>query len=121
MTEQNFNLVEQPWVPVLGESEAQSLRQVFERPDFIKLGGNAVDRIVLLRLLLAIVQAAVPLDTQEDWLQLDLQGMAQKTLQYLDKWRERFNLFGEQPFLQFPQLAKGKRTALAAGQLHVAI
>lgn len=99
--DKSFNLVDEPWIPVAG-SEPASLRDVFARPDLTALGGNPRQKIALLKLLLAIAQAAATPATADEWSKLKPDGLADACLAYLDKWRDRFDLYGEKPFLQMP-------------------
>ncbi len=108
MTNPNFNLIEDGWIPVQGEIHLQSLRDVFSRRELLQLGGNPVEKIVMLRLLLSIAHAAVELPDRKTWRELTPDRLAKKALAYLEEWHDRFDLYGETPFLQFPALAKGK-------------
>ena len=102
-----FNLIDQPWVPVAGVGRV-SLRQLFESPQYRSLGGNPVERISLMKLLLAIAQAAATPDDEQAWRILGAEGLARSCLAYLDRWHERFYLYGEQPFLQMPAIREAK-------------
>jgi len=108
MTNPEFNLIEDGWIPIPGEHDLQSLRNVFTRTELKGPGGNPVEKIVILRLLLAIAHAAVELPDRKAWLELTPEKLANKCLAYLEQWHDRFNLYGERPFLQFPALAKGE-------------
>ena len=102
-----FNLCDQPWIPIADVGRV-SLRQLFTEPAYAQLGGNPVQKIALMKLLLSIAQAAyTPID-QDDWLTLGSDGLAQKCLAYLDQWSDRFDLYGEKPFLQIPAIAAAK-------------
>jgi CRISPR system Cascade subunit CasA len=102
-TENRFNLIDEPWIPIVDVGRA-SLRDVFSRSDYRALGGNPVQKIALTKLLLAIAQAASTPTDDEDWAELSAEGMAAKCLAYLDKWHDRFWLYGERPFLQMPSI-----------------
>ena len=101
--ENRFNLIDEPWVPVAGIGRV-SLWQIFENAQFRSLGGNPVQRIALTKLLLAIAQAAFTPEDDADWRALGAEGLAQRCLAYLDRWHERFYLYGERPFLQMPAI-----------------
>ena len=99
-----FNLVDEPWIDVAGHPR-QSLRQFFTGGGgFRNFGGNAVDKMAMLRFMLALAHAAVEVPDDAAWRALTLEVLAQKILAYLDTWHDVFDLFGEKPFLQFPQL-----------------
>lgn len=102
--DRHFNLIDELWIPVAGRGRA-SLRQVFSEPDLRALGGNPVEKIALTKLLLAIAQAAATPDDDAAWQAMGPHGMAQKCLAYLDQWHDRFDLYGERPFLQMPAIA----------------
>ncbi|APR04650.1 type I-E CRISPR-associated protein Cse1/CasA [Thauera chlorobenzoica] len=101
--ENRFNLIDEPWIPVAGVGRA-SLWQVFENPQYRTLGGNPVQRIALMKLLLAIGQAAATPADEHAWRALGAAGLARSCLAYLDRWHERFYLYGERPFLQMPAI-----------------
>lgn len=103
LMENRFNLIDEPWIPVAGIGRV-SLRQVFESPQYRSLGGNPVQRIALMKLLLAIAQAANTPTDDQSWQALGADGLASSCLVYLDRWHERFWLYGEQPFLQMPAI-----------------
>ena len=103
----HFNLIDEPWIPVAGRGRV-SLRQIFSEPDLCALGGNPVEKIALLKLLLAISQAAATPEDDEAWRIMGADGMAQRCLAYLDQWHDRFDLYGEQPFLQIPDIVAAK-------------
>lgn len=107
-----FNLIDEPWIPVVGTHNGQggrvSLKQLFSssgtEASYRALGGNPVQKIALKKLLLAIVQASItPVDDAE-WAELGPDGLAQKCLDYLQTWHDRFYLYGDMPFLQMPAI-----------------
>ncbi|MBD2858155.1 type I-E CRISPR-associated protein Cse1/CasA [Spongiibacter sp. KMU-158] len=101
--EDRFNLVDEPWIPVADHGRV-SLKQIFTNPEYRSLGGNPVQKIALLKLLLAIAQAAVTPKDEFEWKALGAEGLAERCLAYLDKWHDRFYLYGEKPFLQMPAI-----------------
>ena len=101
--ENRFNLIDEPWIPVVDAGQV-SLRQLFSHPEYRALGGNPVQKIALTKLLLAIAQAACTPEDDEGWASLQSSGLADKCLEYLDKWYDRFYLYGEKAFLQMPIL-----------------
>lgn len=103
--ENRFNLIDEPWIPVAGAGRV-SLWQLFENPQYRSLGGNPVQRIALMKLLLAIAQAAATPADEQAWRTLGSEGLARSCLAYLDRWHERFYLYGERPFLQMPAIRK---------------
>ncbi len=103
----SFNLVDEPWIPVVGEAEKRSLMGIFTAPAPAGLSGNAVDKIVILRLLLSIVQASVKIPDEEAYQNLSEEKIAENARKYLDEHRHLFDIYDkEKPFLQFPQLAE---------------
>jgi CRISPR system Cascade subunit CasA len=99
----HFNLIDEPWIPVADVGRV-SLRQIFTHHEYRALGGNPVQKIALTKLLLAIAQAAYTPENDQDWADLKVAGMAEKCLEYLDRWHERFYLYGDKPFLQMPAI-----------------
>lgn len=97
--ENRFNLIDEPWIPIVDVGRV-SLKAIFSRHDCRALGGNPVQKIALTKLLLAIAQAAVTPEDDEAWAELGAEGLAAKCLAYLDKWHDRFWLYGDRPFLQ---------------------
>jgi CRISPR system Cascade subunit CasA len=107
MQSELFNLTDEAWIPVLfhdGKNRMVSLREVFSGDESIAdLALNPYERIAVMRLLICIAMAALDdekhLKDEETWLKClpDLSGLA---LEYLDKWHDRFNLYGEHAFLQ---------------------
>ncbi len=129
--ENRFNLIDEPWIPVAGVGRV-SLWQVFENSQYRSLGGTPVQRIALMKLLLAIAQAAATPADEQAWRTLGAEGLARSCLAYLDRWHERFFLYGERPFLQMPaigaatlqrygavlpEVSTGNTTVLNHGQL----
>lgn len=127
--ENRFNLIDEPWVPVAGRPRPQSLREVFTDLSLRRLSGNPVDKIVILRLLLSIAHASTKIPDDEAWRRLTPEAISRNALRYLDSVHDSFYLFGDRPFMQFPQLEaqkpkeeKGKDDPLFPGtlQVHVA-
>jgi CRISPR system Cascade subunit CasA len=111
--ENRFNLIDEPWIPV-ADHGLVSLKQVFSNPDYRSLGGNPVQKIALMKLLLAIAQSAVTPDDEPAWRQLGVQGLAQRCLDYLEQWHDRFYLYGDKPFLQMPAIASARVQSFGA-------
>jgi len=89
-----FNLVEEPWIPVVSRGLV-SLADIFSDTVLPELGGNPVQKISVLKLLLAITQTAwTPRDEQE-WLDVGTDGMAQRSLEYLKSKKDLFWLYGD--------------------------
>ncbi len=105
--ERRFNLVEENWIPVAGEGLV-SLKRVFSDNGLKALGGNPVEKIALLKLLLAIAQAAHTPEDDEAWANLGFKGMAEKAVAYLENNKDCFWLYGDKPFLQIPAIKKAK-------------
>ncbi len=107
-----FNLADEPWVPVAGEARL-SLREVFSRREPACLGGNALEKIALLKLLQAVGQAACTPDDEESWRELGPDGLAEACMQYLDRWHGNFWLYGAKPFLQLPSVRRARKFAFS--------
>ncbi|WP_349343551.1 type I-E CRISPR-associated protein Cse1/CasA [Marinobacter sp. MMG032] len=103
--ENRFNLVDEPWIPVADVGNV-SLRQVFENTKLRMLGGTPVQKVAVTKLLLAIAQAAATPDNEDGWRSLGSDGLAKRCCDYLDRWYDRFYLYGDQPFLQMPEVSR---------------
>jgi CRISPR system Cascade subunit CasA len=129
--ENRFNLIDEPWIPVAGKGRV-SLAQVFTDPNLRALGGNPVEKIALMKLLLAIAQTAATPQDEAAWKTLGAGGLAKACMAYLKQWHERFYLHGDKPFLQMPairaaalqsfgavrpEVATGNTTVLNQGQV----
>ena len=101
----SYNLLDEPWIPVAGH-EPVSLQAIFSDESLRHLGGNPVEKISVMNLLLAISQAACTPDNEEEWRQLgaDLKKFGERCLSYLRSRRDLFELYGDKPFLQFPAI-----------------
>ena len=117
--DKRFNLIDEPWLPVADKGRV-SLRQAFTDADCRALGGNPVEKIALMKLLLAIAQAAATPEDEAAWRALGAQGMAEKCLAYLDQWHDRFDLYGDKPFLQMPAIAAAEIKSFGTVLPHVA-
>ena len=106
-----MNLTIDAWIPIVwndGKPETVNLREVFERGHEIQdLVVRPHERIALMRLLICIAQAALDGPTDHD----DWTGcrprIVPSALDYLDRWKHAFELFGSgQRFLQVADLKK---------------
>ncbi len=108
-----FNLIEENWIPVVDVGRV-SLRKIFSNHELKGLGGNPVQKISAMKLLLAIAQAACTPKDDEGWKTLGAAGMAEKALAYLEKNKDLFWLYGEKPFLQMPGIIKASVQSFGA-------
>ena len=106
-TPRRFNLVEEAWISAVDIGQV-SLRQIFSDPELRALGGNPIQKISVMKLLLAIGQAACTPQDDEEWKALGADGLARKALAYLEENKDLFWLYGESPFLQMPDIHKAK-------------
>lgn len=111
--ENRFNLIDESWLPIADVGRV-SLRQVFSNPEYRALGGNPVQKIALMKLLLAIAQATCTPEDESQWLELGADGLAQRCLAYLEQWHERFYLYGDKPFLQLPEIIRAAKQGYGA-------
>ncbi|HOV39270.1 MAG TPA: type I-E CRISPR-associated protein Cse1/CasA [Spirochaetales bacterium] len=108
MIERRFNLIDEAWIPVTGRGLV-SLKQIFSDTTLSALGGDPVQKIAILKLLLAIAQSACTPEDTKAWKDLGIQGMCKKVLAYLDTWHDAFWLYGNTPFLQIPAIEKAEK------------
>ncbi len=105
--ENRYNLLDEPWIPVNG-GQSISLLQAWSIDSPLLLGGTSIQKLAILKFLLAIAQrAATPADTLQ-WKEMGTAGMAQKCKDYLENQRHLFYLYGDAPFLQYPSLVAMK-------------
>lgn len=104
---ENFNLSTDPWIPLANNTLA-SLEDIFGSVGSSEtLAGTPVERIAIIKLLLAIAHSAVLPANSSEWQALGPSGVSQKALDYLVQRRDLFFLGGDKPFLQMP-VAKAK-------------
>ncbi|MBZ6067193.1 type I-E CRISPR-associated protein Cse1/CasA [Aeromonas schubertii] len=103
--EHRFNLIDEPWIPVADKGRV-GLKDIFTHPEFRSLRGNPVQKVAILKLLQALAQAATTPKDAEEWQQLGWRGMADRVCSYLAQWHDRFYIYGPEPFLQMPVIAK---------------
>jgi len=103
-----MNLTGDPWIPVVlasGESRHVSLADAFSRGDeILDLVATPPQRIGLTRLLVCIAQAALDGPEDEEEWRTCRGRIAPSAIDYLARWRDRFELYGENAFLQVPNL-----------------
>lgn len=114
-----FNLIDEPWIPVV-DVGLVSLREAFQTEGYRQLGGNSVEKIALTKLLLAIAQAAATPSDEAQWRALGSTGLVKDCVDYLDRWHDRFYLFGERPFLQMPAIDQATQQPYGAIILGIA-
>lgn len=116
-----FNLIDEPWIPVVGRKRV-SLKQVFSDETISGLAGTPLEKIAVLKLLQAISQASdTPVDTQE-WRKrgADLLAFGKTCNAYLEKNHEAFDLYGDKPFLQVKAVTEAKKCPIGALYPHIA-
>ncbi|MFA6929353.1 MAG: type I-E CRISPR-associated protein Cse1/CasA [Lentisphaeria bacterium] len=110
MNNEFFNLIDDPWVPVLmlnGTTHRVSLQELFAKADAISdLALNPYERIAVIRLLVCISMAALGEENLLDEIRWKacLPKLSESVLDYLKKWHQRFNLYGEHAFMQPDEL-----------------
>lgn len=125
-TSPDFNLCNEPWIPVLyvsGQTQEVSLKQLFDESNSIRKihSGDATTDVAILGVAVVIFFRAV-LENKEEygelyrepkkWIQnISLGGSEQLYFvqDYLKKYQDRFNLFdAERPFMQVVDLHTSK-------------
>ncbi len=102
-----FNLIDEAWIPIADVGRV-SLAELFGNASYRALGGNPVQKIAVLKLLLAIAQAAATPDDEDGWLAQSEADLAESCRAYLQQWHGCFYLYGAQPFLQMPAIARAE-------------
>ena len=119
MSQKSFNLIDSPWMPCPGIGAA-SLSDVFRRKNVLALGGSPIQKIVMMKFLLAIAQSACPMADDEEWLDTSVDQIADRCMEYLESRRSLFDLYGDRPFLQVPEIAKGGKVSYGTSAPEVA-
>lgn len=111
--EKFFNVVNEPWIPVVDLAGARrliSLGQVFSSGrEIADLQVRPQERVALMRLFACIAHAALdgPKDFDE-WEKVP-EALPESARKYLQKWEDSFWIFHpEKPWLQTPDIDKGK-------------
>ena len=125
-TSPDFNLCNEPWIPVLyvsGQTQEVSLKQLFDESNSIRKihSGDATTEVAILGVAVAIFFRAVLENTEEygelyrepkKWIQNISSGGSEQLYfvqDYLKKYQDRFNLFdAERPFMQVADLHTSK-------------
>ena len=99
-----MNLITGDWLPVIfnnGETQLVGLKELFEESgEITDLVLNPPQRISIMRLLICIAQTALDgPESEETWLKCE-KDIVPKALDYLETRKDKFNLYGEKPFLQ---------------------
>ncbi|MBL8151663.1 MAG: type I-E CRISPR-associated protein Cse1/CasA [Blastocatellia bacterium] len=114
----SFNLVEKPWIPTIlldGRYQDMSLKEVLLSPDQIKelYDSSPLVTAALHRLLLAILYRNFPCKSLQDWKPIWKAWDYEKLASYLEKWKDRFDLFHkEHPFYQLANFSTKKPTPI---------
>lgn len=117
MKNPEYNLLDEPWIPVRlldGTITDVGLLELLRRStDIADLACELpTQSIAIQRLILAIVyRVATPRDMQ-DWVrQWDEGAPTEQMIEYLERWRDRFYLFGGRfPFMQVADLRTAKNS-----------
>lgn len=111
-----MNLISDPWVPVLfesGEAKLVGLEQLYREAESIRdLDVNPPQRIALMRLLLCISQVALDGPEDEAEWKTCRPRIIPESLAYLSTRKDKFELYGDQPFLQVGTLTAEKNASL---------
>lgn len=83
----------------------RSLADIFSRDRSpARISGTPTERIAFYRLIFGIAQAAVRVRDEEEKKAIGIDGFSRSCLGYLRNHSDEFLLYGDKPFLQFPQL-----------------
>lgn len=116
--EQKFNVIYEPWIPtILGKV---GLWQVFSDDNLKNLGGNPIEKISVFKLLLAIAQSAFTPKDENERISVGKEGFRKKVLDYLEKNKDLFWLYGDKPFLQMPAVKKAATVSFGAVKMEIA-
>lgn len=117
MKNPEFNLLDEPWIPVRlldGTIADVGLLELLRRTtDIADLACELpTQSIAIQRLVLAIAYRVAPPRDARDWArQWDEGAPTDQMIEYLEQWRDRFYLFGGRfPFMQVADLRTAKDT-----------
>lgn len=103
MTVNSFNLLDEKWIKVVDHGLV-SLTDIFQNREYEKLGGDVLEKLSVFKFLLAVSQAAYTPKDFNDWENYSTEALSKTVLEYLRNNHELFYLYGDKPFLQFPQI-----------------
>ncbi|MBQ9219622.1 type I-E CRISPR-associated protein Cse1/CasA [Succinivibrio sp.] len=103
MTVNSFNLLDEKWIKVVDHGLV-SLTDIFQNRDYENLGGDVLEKLSVFKFLLAVSQAAYTPNDFNDWNNYSTEALSNTVLEYLRKNHDLFYLYGDKPFLQFPQI-----------------
>jgi CRISPR system Cascade subunit CasA len=106
----NFNLIDEPWIPTT--NGLVSLHSIFTPDESMTLGGTPVQKVSIMKLLLAIAQSASTPQDDYEWKALQPAGLSTQCLDYLAKWHSKFYLYGDEPFLQMTNITAARLRSL---------
>ncbi|MBX0311633.1 MAG: type I-E CRISPR-associated protein Cse1/CasA, partial [Sulfurihydrogenibium sp.] len=105
-----YNLIHEKWIPVIiGDKEVKvSLIEAFTDINIKRISGKPTEKIAIFKFLTAIAQAAYTPKDFKAWQEIgnNPSNLSEKVLKYLNKWEDRFYLYGEYPFLQMKSIIK---------------
>ena len=101
--ENRFNLLDEPWIPVEGSGKV-SLRDIFLNASYTGIGGNPIQKMAVYKLLFLIAQSACDIKDEEELERKGTAGIAFDCVEYLEKHRDSFYLYGDKPLLQYPEI-----------------
>ena len=115
MTDPDYNLLDEAWIPVRlldGSVRKMGLLDVLRNTNEITdlACELPTQKIAIQRILLAICYRVTSLESAKDWRrQWDAGAPTDEAIAYLERWRDRFYLFGgPRPFMQAPDLRTAK-------------
>ncbi len=115
-----FNLIEQPWIPVVSQDWQRrevSLTELFEVWETLReiQADNPPTTLAIYRFLLAILHRAYQGPKNVDHWEEIQQDNGKKAIAYLNQWCDRFDLFHpEYPFMQDTALTEDKAVPIYA-------
>lgn len=98
----NFNLIDEKWIP--SNIGYVSIKDCFINDNISIVGHNIREIISLTKFLEAVGLAATMFKTDSEKLEESLESFRNKVISYLEQNYNKFYLFGDNPFLQFPIL-----------------
>ncbi|MEU8201684.1 type I-E CRISPR-associated protein Cse1/CasA [Streptosporangium sp. NPDC049046] len=113
----SFNPLDQRCVPILGQDDEVSLMDLLTQADELSgIGGESPTMTAALyRLAIAVLHRSLGPVDGDAWKRIwqAREFPVERIVDYLDLWRHRFDLFGDEPFYQCRDLATVKPNSAA--------
>ena len=109
----SFKLVDQPWI-VLSDGRQVSLWDICAITEKVDLSGTPLEKVSIIKLLLAIAHASGLPEDVDQWNEWGALRVSSNMRSYLLDHKDKFDLYGDHPFLQMPAISPAEVASWAA-------